>query len=424
MDVIKKITSKNGNTYLFIDVPHKQRNDIGIASGKSVLLSIEESDPFYFNEDIQLIHYESILKVEEPSEKEKEFFEYVMKNTPVGYKKSLAKKYDISKYVKKIKQDDIYSNAKKLPARNKGSIKYLFPDEYVVVDIETTGLSSSFDDIIEIGAAKVNDKTEIVETFSMLINPNFPQRFEISAFINDLTGITTEEINQKGLRREEVLMKFKDFIGESLVVAHNASFDLNFLYDAIKEDLNIEFSNDFIDTMQIARWYAFKKPEMDRHRVEDFVKKFDLKNEVPNNLQHRALNDVLFEKQIFDIERNKLGEAWTRAVHQTKSRKSFDINVEADNHNPFFGLKVVFTGKLDEFTRDEAHEFIANAGGTPESSLKVDTDLLVVGTLRNRGEAGEKSTKLKKAEKINVDGKGEITIISAHEFLKMVAEMI
>ncbi|MGM0178263.1 hypothetical protein [Enterococcus sp. AZ159] len=62
MTELKKITSKNGHVYLFKDIQHKQRNELGIASGQSVLISIFEPDPFYFTEDIQLIHYKDIVK--------------------------------------------------------------------------------------------------------------------------------------------------------------------------------------------------------------------------------------------------------------------------------------------------------------------------------------------------------------------------
>jgi len=99
MGEIEKITSIHGNTFLFIDIPHEQRNKLGIASGQSVLLSIFEPDSFYFTEDVQLIQYESIISREEPTEKEISFFEYVRNNSPVKYQKTMIDKFEISKYI-------------------------------------------------------------------------------------------------------------------------------------------------------------------------------------------------------------------------------------------------------------------------------------------------------------------------------------
>lgn len=195
--------------------------------------------------------------------------------------------------------------------RNKGSIQYFFPNEYVVIDIETTGLNPSRDKIIEIGAIKVSNDN-IVDTFTTLINPKYPEYFELSAFISDLTGITSVDINDRGVEQTVALTLFKDFIGNSIIVAHNATFDLNFLYDNFFKNLQLEFKNDYVDTWQIARWYAFKKPEMTHHKVADFIEKFNLENDAQHNSAHRALNDTLFEKQIFDIEKKKLGKNWTK----------------------------------------------------------------------------------------------------------------
>ena len=86
-DRTKENNFKNGHVYLFKDIQHKQRNELGIASGQSVLISIFEPDPFYFTEDIQLIHYKDIVKTESVSSKENEFFEYVKQNSPVAYKR-------------------------------------------------------------------------------------------------------------------------------------------------------------------------------------------------------------------------------------------------------------------------------------------------------------------------------------------------
>lgn len=158
------------------------------------------------------------------------------------------------------------------------------------------------------------------------------------------------------------------------------------------------------------------------------IKKFNLSNEDGFNHTHRALNDSLFEKQIFDLEREKLGDDWAvqHGTHKNNKYeyKTFSANLDADETNPFYGLNVVFTGTLEKFTRNDAHEFIANLGATPQKNVRTDTDLLVVGSYQNNTKEANKSSKQIKAESFNKQGKSEISIISDEEFLKMVAETI
>ncbi|AFM69167.1 hypothetical protein ACJZQ5_000298 [Enterococcus hirae] len=97
--MLKKITSKNGSVFLFLEIPHTQRNNLGIASGESILLSIYENDSFYFTTDIPLIKYESIVFTEEPTDLEKEFFYFAKEKKEIKYKHSLVKQFEIEKYI-------------------------------------------------------------------------------------------------------------------------------------------------------------------------------------------------------------------------------------------------------------------------------------------------------------------------------------
>ena len=317
--------------------------------------------------------------------------------------------------------------SKDVNPRNKGKLQHFFPSDYTVIDIETTDLSSKWGDIIEIGAVKVINN-DIVETFTQLINPDFPNNYDLPSFTSELTGISNDEINKYGRSRLDVLEDFLKFLGDSIVVAHNASFDINFLYDEILKELNIEFKNNYVDTYNLGRFYAFKSPEMNRYRVIDFIKKFNLNNEEMYNYTHRALNDTLFEKQIFDLERQKLGDDWilSHGTHNNNKYeyKTFNSNLDADKDNPFYGLNIVFTGTLEKFTRNDAHEFIANLGATPQKNVRTDTDLLVVGCYKTNTKESNKSSKQIKAEHFNDQGKSDISIISDEDFLQMVAEVI
>lgn len=96
---MKKITSRDGFTFLFKEIPHEQRNNLGIASGESVLLSVHENDTFLFANDINLIKYENIIKTEIPTNLEIEFFKMLQLEKELKYKRSLVDEYGITKYV-------------------------------------------------------------------------------------------------------------------------------------------------------------------------------------------------------------------------------------------------------------------------------------------------------------------------------------
>lgn len=119
-------------------------------------------------------------------------------------------------------------------------------DSYVVFDIETTGMSSINDKIIEIGAQKLVNG-EIVDHFSEFVNPEIPIPFRIEQLtgINDNMVISAPTI-------DVILPKFLDFVGDSVVVAHNAAFDTGFIAAKAKEQ-GRAFDNTVVDTLELAR---------------------------------------------------------------------------------------------------------------------------------------------------------------------------
>lgn len=159
--------------------------------------------------------------------------------------------------------------------------KYIgyFVDSYVALDIETTGLSAFKNEIIEFAAAKVENGI-VADTFSTLIKPDC----KIPYFITDLTGISNEDVKNAPCI-VEALPKIRDFIGDSVILGHNVSFDLGFLRHNFDKYMAYELKNDFTDTMRVSRRLY---PNMAHHRLCDLEMKFGLKNE----RAHRALSDV------------------------------------------------------------------------------------------------------------------------------------
>ena len=150
---------------------------------------------------------------------------------------------------------------------------------YVVFDVETTGLSAVYDTIIELAAVKIQNGQKIDE-FSSFANPHH----KLSATTIELTGIEDKDV-EHAPEVEEVIRQFHDWIGEgSILVAHNASFDMGFLYTSYKRFGLDETIHPVIDTLELAR---FLHPEMKSHRLNVLCKKFG----IDLTQHHRAIYD-------------------------------------------------------------------------------------------------------------------------------------
>ncbi|MBQ8568770.1 MAG: 3'-5' exonuclease [Oscillospiraceae bacterium] len=160
----------------------------------------------------------------------------------------------------------------------KGSSLMLFADEYVSLDIETTGLSPETCEIIEIGAVRVSEG-KVTEEFQKFIRPDKP----VPDFITSLTGITNEMVADAD-GAEAVLAEFEEFLGDSLIVGQNVNFDIGFLYDNMLKYLGIPMTNDFADCLRISRNLF---PELPNHKLATLVKHFGLSQ----SEAHRALSD-------------------------------------------------------------------------------------------------------------------------------------
>lgn len=158
--------------------------------------------------------------------------------------------------------------------------------DYVVLDIETTGLSPARDEIIEIAAVRVRNG-EVVGKFASLIRPERP----ISLFITDLTGISNGMV-VGAPSVAEVLPRFLDFVGSDVVIGHNVSFDIGFLHSNAMRCLGRGFSNDYVDTMRLSRRLF---PGESHHRLSDLEHRFGLHNASA----HRALSDVLLTNDCY-----------------------------------------------------------------------------------------------------------------------------
>lgn len=155
----------------------------------------------------------------------------------------------------------------------------LLTDEtYVVFDIETTGLSAAYDRIIELAAVKIKGGN-IIDKFERFANPHHP----LSATTIELTGITDDMV-KNAPEVEDVIREYHEWAGDHIMVAHNASFDMGFLYVAYKK-LGITMKHATIDTLELARMLH---PELKSHRLNTLAKKFGIEL----TQHHRAIYDT------------------------------------------------------------------------------------------------------------------------------------
>lgn len=159
--------------------------------------------------------------------------------------------------------------------------------DYVIVDVETTGLDYEKDRIIEIGLLKIKDN-DIADSFECLIQSGkvIPEK------IVQLTGITNAMVEERGLAEQEVLEKVQALIGNELIVGYNVGFDVSFLQklsERVGENLVIKRTK---DVMQLARR---KLDDLKNYKMETVASFFSLKIES----SHRALSDCQLTYEIY-----------------------------------------------------------------------------------------------------------------------------
>ena len=174
--------------------------------------------------------------------------------------------------------------------------------EYVVFDIETTGLSPTNNRIIEIGAVRIKDG-RIQDTFSEFVNPEVP----IPYTITKLTSITDVMV-QNAPTIEVILPKFLEYIGDASVVAHNATFDTGFIRENAKR-LGLVFDSTIVDTMTLAHILL---PELGKYTLDRLCKQFGVVNEH----HHRACDDAAATAEIFVKMIKMIKEKGITTIHE------------------------------------------------------------------------------------------------------------
>jgi len=153
--------------------------------------------------------------------------------------------------------------------------------EYVVFDLETTGLSANYSSIIEIGAVKLK-AGQVIDRYQQFIKIDQP----VSAFTTSLTGITDNDLSH-GIKINDALAQFKEFIGDLVLVAHNAEFDMNFLARNYEKFLKVPLLNPALDTLELGRMLF---PEKTKYGLKNLVNHYKIT--FSSSSHHRADYDA------------------------------------------------------------------------------------------------------------------------------------
>jgi DNA polymerase III subunit epsilon len=166
------------------------------------------------------------------------------------------------------------------------------PDEFVVFDLETTGLDANVDEIIEIGAilvrrSQVGKKGQDVPTLQSFVRASKP----IPTHITNLTGITQSMLDKNGVELSAALEEFRGFIGDRRLVAYNAKFDMAFMREAMQRH-GIELSNPVSCALNMARraW-----PDRSNYKLDYLAKAIDAGD------AHRAIADCIRAMAVYIV---------------------------------------------------------------------------------------------------------------------------
>ena len=258
-----------------------------------------------------------------------------------------------------------------LSEREVPEINDIKDQEFVVFDLETTGLSRFTDKITEIGAVRIKDG-EITETFNELVNPEklIPEK------VTELTGITNEMVMDKA-KIDQALPRFLDFAKDAILVGQNSDFDIGFVRENA-HNLGIEFKPIYMDTLPMARCLF---EDMSRFSLDKIARRLN----IPAFNHHRASDDARATGQIFI----KMFKMIVKDGISLSNINSFSTNYPKTKHENFsaivfakdeIGLKNLY--KLISKSRMENFDKEAR---TPISLLKEFREGLLVGSGGHEG---------------------------------------
>ena len=237
------------------------------------------------------------------------------------------------------------------------------PDNYIILDIETTGLSPARDEITEISAIKYRNNRKVAE-FVTLVKPEG----EISDFITKLTGISAATVADAPAIGE-VILDFAQFVGEDILVGHNVAFDIAFLSNKLENCYGLGLNNDYVDVMRLAKE---KLPFLGYPKQTVLAKYFS----IPIEGSHRATVDCEICNKCYQ----KLKQLFIPGYELPPEPKLMHATETAVAAKPFAGKQIALLGVLNGLDRDNVLELLHSLGAEVVTEVTSALDMVVVGT--------------------------------------------
>lgn len=245
---------------------------------------------------------------------------------------------------------------------------------YIVFDIETTGLSVTQNKIIEIAAVKMVEDKE-VDRFATFVNPH--ERIPYN--IQQLTNINDDMVKDAP-ELEPVMKEFVTFVGDGILVAHNARFDMGFIQANLKTLGMTPLDNPVLDTLELARMLH---PSMKNHRLNTLADKYKISLEN----HHRAIDDTI---ALAGILTGLLNDALQIKGITQLDRLNDYVGMDLSNSRPFhsgiYALNAVGKKNLYKLVSLSHTEYFKRVATIPKSKLVQHREGLLIMSGCEKGE--------------------------------------
>ncbi|BAU27709.1 DNA polymerase III catalytic subunit PolC type [Aneurinibacillus soli] len=252
----------------------------------------------------------------------------------------------------------------------------LADDTYVVFDVETTGLSVVNNTIIELAGVKMKNG-EIIDRYETFVNPHEP----IPLNIQQLTNITDDMVKDAP-ELDQAIREFVEFVGDAVLVAHNAKFDMGFLQASCKQVGLPPVNNPFLDTLELAR---FLYPTMRNHRLNTLADKFNVSLES----HHRAVDDSEATGYVFFVLLKEVLERSITNLADLNNHVGLDLHNSRPFHCNIYALNEVGKKNLYKIISLSHTEFLYKTPRIPRAKINQYRDGLLVVSGCEKGELFE-----------------------------------
>lgn len=244
-----------------------------------------------------------------------------------------------------------------------GKLLLAYPDDYTVLDIETTGLNPQNDYITEISAIKYRNNRRVDE-FSSLVKPEL----SIPYYITRLTGIDDAMVADAP-SIEEVIISFMDFLADDIVAGYNVGFDLSFIAENLAGYYTKRLANDYVDVMKLAQ---NELPFLGRYKQTAVAEYFN----IATAGAHRALVDCNICNGCYQ----KLKELAVADYRLPPQQRELAIVPSFRRLSPLADKNIVLLGSFDGLYLKNVHEMLTSLGASVAYHVTAASDMVIVGT--------------------------------------------